>query len=414
MLLGLELATRSCGGGALIAALRGLQDGVGIRDGQVRAVVVDQGVGGQPELVQRALLEGLDAGALLGAGDLVAVDLVGELGQPGGKAVVGGAHLLQLGVQGLADLLGLLPLGLGPLHGGVDAHQDLAHRGQHGLGAARLLPPPLGTAGRLLPGAALGGGGPLLRMRAVAQCSGLLLERPQRQPGFRLCLPCLGRLALRGVAARHGLQVGALGLVVVVVLLGGLQARKRLVQSALMRGHLVLGLGDLALEAIRLSLSGVQHGLGPRGRSGGIPLGLLGLLRRLARSFGLRAQSVPLRSSRLGGLRRLIQRLPQSSQLGLRGLGLRADLQGAGRLPRSAPGAVRGEDVAVAGHGAHLRMIAGQAHRGGRVRDQHGPGQLRAHALHDGLRSIPRSRRRLDGLDRRHDARVAPDLVRQL
>lgn len=105
-----------------------------------------------------------------------------------------------------------------------------------------------------------------------------------------------------------------------------------------MRGHLVLGLGDLALEAIRLSLSGVQHGLGPRGRSGGIPLGLLGLLRRLARSFGLRAQSVPLRSSRLGGLRRLIQRLPQLSQLGLRGLGLRADLQepAASRAPPQA------------------------------------------------------------------------------
>ena len=96
-LLGGPVERHRGGRGHLLAALLGLlvlgHLQLGRRQRHVGPVLGDQVGGGHAELLERLLLELLDAKRRLGLGDLVAVQRVGQRGDPGAELVDLGAHL---------------------------------------------------------------------------------------------------------------------------------------------------------------------------------------------------------------------------------------------------------------------------------------------------------------------------------
>ena len=158
-------------------------------DRLVGAVVGDQHVGVEAELLERALLELLDPHLLLGAGHLVAVHgvdqlvvLTGQVAQPGAD----GEQLL------LAALAGPLDLGAGrggPADRDVEPVEHVGDRGADRLGGLALAEQPgpaLDLAGA---GLALLLGGAQQLVGPAVQGAGPLLGGAQREPGLHLALP---------------------------------------------------------------------------------------------------------------------------------------------------------------------------------------------------------------------------------
>ena len=113
------------------------------RDQRGRAVVVDEPVGVEPELLERALLELLDPHLLLGAGHLVAVDGVDQLVVLAAEVAQPGAYGHQLLLAALARLLHR-----GALVGGVasrSARAGAARSGRRRRPPARPGPPGSGA-----------------------------------------------------------------------------------------------------------------------------------------------------------------------------------------------------------------------------------------------------------------------------
>ena len=215
------------------------------------AVVGDQAVDVHAELLERALLELLDAHPLLGAGHLVAVHGVDQL-------VVLAAQVAHRGADGeqllLALLAGLLDLGAlvgGQHHRALQRVQDDTDGGPDGLGRPPLADQPLAALGGPGAGVALGLRGAGQRVGAAVQRAGPLLGRAQREPGVHLALP-RGAGGLDEALALAGVRLLVGGV------LGGGEPRLQLAEPGQVLVAGLEGGGDGALEALGLA----------RGRSG--------------------------------------------------------------------------------------------------------------------------------------------------
>ena len=351
----------------------------------MRPVVLHERVRGEPQLLEGAVLQGLDPGALLGAGQLVPVHGVGEPGEPRGEPVVGGAQVRQLRVQPGADGLGPVPLRGGDRRGRRHELEQLLGAGEHRLGVAGLDPAAPGPPLRLLPRPALGGGGPLLGRGPVAEGPGLLLEGAQGEPGLRLRGAGRRGGPVQLVAAGGGLELDGLG-VLLAVLLGGPEPLGGLAQPLLLPGQVLPRGRDLLVVAPGLRLGRVQHGPDPGELGRGPVRRALGGAQQPRGLLGGPAGGVPCRGRRAGGGPRPVEGRAQLGPLRLGGLGRGAGLERAGRLRGAAPGAAAREHVAAPGDGRQLGSVGHDPGGRGGVLREHGRGQQGP----DGGRSAPR------------------------
>ncbi len=205
--IGLGLPRR-LGGGDLLrrGRHRGGRPVLGEQRGQVDAV-----------LLGRADLQRLDPVPLLGAGDLVAVHLVGQPVQVRRRRADPGAHLEQLGLERAPGGRERVPLDRGPRRATVASAASAvsasrAHRGGDGRPAL----PGHARRGRPLAGGALLPGLATQRLGPAVQRAGALLGGADGEPGLGLGLTGRGDLGAQPVALvgggllldRRGLGVG--------------------------------------------------------------------------------------------------------------------------------------------------------------------------------------------------------------
>ena len=230
-------------------------------DQLVGAVLRHQGLGVEPELLERPLLELLDPHLLLGAGHLVAVHAVDQLVEVAAEVAHPLAGLAQLLLAAGACLLDPGALGGG---GGDRLLQAREHDGRTAsdrLAEATLALQLLAAGDGRGAGVALGLGRPEQGVGAAVECPGALLGRPQRQPRLHLGRPrragLLGQLLARsGVRLLVGSVLGAgqagleLRQPLQVPVAGLLRSRDRLVE-ALRLGPRVAGRGAVLAELLR-------------------------------------------------------------------------------------------------------------------------------------------------------------------
>ena len=166
-----------------------LGERAGERHGQLGAVVGDEPVGLEAELLEGPLLELLDAHLLLGAGHLVAVDGVDQLVVLAGQVAQRGADGEQLLLAARAGLLDLGARRGGAVDRPVESREHHPAGGQDRLGGATLADQALTPLGGLGAGLPLGGGAAVELVGATVQGAGALLGGTQREARLHLRLP---------------------------------------------------------------------------------------------------------------------------------------------------------------------------------------------------------------------------------
>ena len=320
----------------------------------VGAVVGDEGVGLEPQLLEGAVLELLEAHPLLGAGHLVAVHRGDQLLVLLGELAELSAHRAQLL---LAPPAGLLHLGAGVgglLDRRLQAVQDEADGRRDRLGRPALAQHPLPARGGLGALLALLGRAAPQAVGATVQGPGALLGGAQRQARVHLGLPGLPG-ALRELLAYAGVRL----------LLGGVLGRGQpLLELREPRDRLhpgLLGPGDRLLEPLGLAPGGAGLGSvlaqllgdGGQGRVGLVQAGQ-GDVHALGGLVTLGLEPAGLERGALAG----------RHGLGEGGIGLLdgcLDLQQALLLAGAAGGVPGAEDV------------PGRGHRGDQQRTRRGP-----------------------------------------
>ncbi len=336
--------------------------------GHLRPVLVHQGVRIETDLGQHLLLELLDAQALLGAHQLVAVDGVDQLVVLAPEVAQPGSHRHQVLLTLAARLLDQAPLLERADDGDLQPLENPGHRGPDRLGGSPLPFEPVTTLGgagaRLALLAGLTGQG----VGAAVQGAGPLLGGAQREPGVGLGLPgSAGRTGQPLALVGGGLLLGRVA--------GGVEAPLEVGEPGQVGVAGLLGLGHRAGQPLGLA-SGrtgpravLAELLGDRGQ-GGVRLvqpgqGDVGPL------LGLQTLAVQARHVEA-------EPLGRRGRLGQHGRGLvdgGLDLQQARLRGRPSRGVGHAEQVAVTRDRAHRWQGLDQPAGGVEVVDHGGAAQ---------------------------------------
>ncbi len=137
-------------------------------------------------LVERLGLQRLHPQALLGTGELVAVDIVTQRGELAGTCPYLLADSGQIGLGPQPPRLGLATFGVGGDQRVLQRRENMTGSVGHSRGNGRLALPHLPSPGRRQPRGPFARGGSDQRVRAAGQRSGPFLTGTHREPSLDL------------------------------------------------------------------------------------------------------------------------------------------------------------------------------------------------------------------------------------